>query len=160
MVREKLRMKSRTPIPRISPKRKASLGNKPIFSTISVTKKRLKKKARKPSETLRIYGPPARRVFVKSLPCAACRYDGKPSEQAHVLGNGGMGRKKDANTIAPLCAPHVIVDTASWSMHDYIGCHRLFDRYRSVFDERFPDFDPTRAAHETEEKWRLYEAGA
>lgn len=93
----------------------------------------------------RKYGPPERRELVKSLPCAACGVVGY-SQNAHVCGNGGAGRKGDCTTIAPLCG----------ATGDYIGCHLLFDRYRFRFDEWYPDFDPITEAAKCEAAWQSY----
>lgn len=129
---------------------------KPSFlkpSRTPIARKPLKKRPRKKSETLRIYGPPARRVWMKTLPCSACSVVGY-SEGAHVLGNGGTGRKADYDTQAPLCGPRAdATDPWSWDGTTYIGCHKLFDDYRWRFSARFPDFDPAKVARETEEMW-------
>jgi hypothetical protein len=81
-------------------------------------------KTRKPSETLRAYGPPARRRFVTALPCVYCvavspmfALVGGKRHQAHVE-TGGTGRKADADKIVPLCASH----------------HRRYDEHRFPFD--------------------------
>ena len=51
---------------------------------------------------LRAYGSPERVQWVQSLLCTVCR--DTPSHNAHTVG-GGTGRKADADTIVPLCAP-------------------------------------------------------
>lgn len=121
----------------------------PPFSTLARAGKLkrgpMKKRRRKPSETLRIYGTPERRAWVKSMGCAACGVYGY-SENAHLLGNGGMSRKGDCTEIGPLCGPHM----------SYVGCHRLFDRHRSKFDARFPRFNPEEVAAMTERRWQLH----
>ncbi len=83
--------------------------------------------------------------FVKDQECAAC---GRlfASENAHVLGNGGMSRKGHYTTIAPLCGP--VAGT--------IGCHRMYDLYREEFDKFFPAFDPEAVAAQTERAWLAY----
>lgn len=131
------------PIPRVSPK-KASKG----FQWPK--RSRIKKKPRKLSETLRIYGSKARRDFVRGLPCAACGVGGY-SVQAHVLGNGGTGRKADADTIAPLCGQRP--DGRKPGNFYYTGCHFLFDEMPWEFKPRFPDFDPGKAAADTQAAW-------
>jgi hypothetical protein len=97
----------------------------------------------------RKYGPPARIRFVKSRPCAACSIVGY-SENAHVLGNGGAGRKAGYETIAPLCGPHPGLGPFP------AGCHRTFDSVRWMFDATFPEFNPERAAAETQAAWLLH----
>lgn len=84
----------------------------------------MKRGQRKPSETLRVYGPPVRRAFVTALPCVYCvaispifALVGGKRHQAHVE-TGGMGRKADANKIVPLCASH----------------HRRYDEHQFPFD--------------------------
>lgn len=81
-------------------------------------------RGRKPSETLRVYGPVERRRWVKSLPCIYCvrlsaifALTGGESHQAHVE-TGGMGRKADYDRIVPLCASH----------------HRRYDEHQFPFD--------------------------
>ena len=86
---------------------------------------KIKPKPRKPSETLRIYGTPARRKWIKSLPChvADCVKSCGPCEgeivNAHAV-SGGKSRKADANTIVPLCHRH----------------HVMYDRYVAPFDDK------------------------
>lgn len=63
----------------------------------------VKRKPRPAAETLRIYGPPARRAWVKSLGCLVC---GGPAVSAHTPSRSGMGRKGDYTTIVPLCHAH------------------------------------------------------
>lgn len=59
----------------------------------------IKRKGRKPSDTLRIYGTPARVGWVQSQPSVV---SGKgPCENVHVK-TGGTGRKADACWIVPL----------------------------------------------------------
>ena len=116
-------------------------------STKPIKRTRIRKHPRKPSETLRIYGPLARRKWMKLQPCSACGVVGY-SEGAHVLGNGGMSRKADYDTQAPLCG-YRMLSTSS----ETIGCHKLYDDYRWIFDEEFPGFDPEISAAETESRW-------
>ena len=106
------------------PRRRRSLARSPI-----------RKHSRKPSETRRIYGPPARRAWVKSLPCIVCGH--VPSENAHTE-NGGMGRKADYDTIAPMCRTH----------------HRAFDEHRDPFEtEAMREWAQLRARM-TDDAWR------
>ncbi len=63
-------------------------------------RKPIKRKPRPASETLRIYGPPARRVWVKNHPCCVCG-DG-PCVNAHIKVDG-LGKKSHYTNIVPLC---------------------------------------------------------
>lgn len=60
--------------------------------------------ARRKREWARAYHSTDRVEFVKSLPCAACGR--RPSENAHMPSQSGMGRKGDYSTIVPLCRIH------------------------------------------------------
>jgi hypothetical protein len=101
-------------------------------------------KKRKPSakETARSMGTLARRLFVASLPCAACGIVGY-SVSAHLLGNGGIGRKKDHTTTGPLCRARGILP----------GCHNMYDERRYLFDSMYPEFNAVEVAAETERAW-------
>lgn len=115
----------------------------------------IKRKSRPKAGTSRIYGPPERIALVKSLPCAACGIVGY-SENAHVLGNGGMGRKSDYQTVAPLCGPHPFhsrILVTAFPDQGHVGCHRLFDVHREEFTRQFPNFNAEQAAADTERKW-------
>lgn len=120
----------------------------------ALKRSRIKKRARPAKETNRIYGPKTRREWMKTLPCSACGVVGY-SEGAHVLGNGGMSRKADADTQAPLCGLNYWPTTKVAYL--YAGCHNLYDRHRDVFNARFPDFDAKRAAEETEQLRQEYQ---
>ena len=68
---------------------------------------------RKARELLRAYGPPARREWVKALPCSVPGCPNHPSENAHVNPEGrpsdgpsGIARKHDYTQIVPLCRHH------------------------------------------------------
>lgn len=135
---------------KISEKRLSKLGGRVPSSTITGTRKPIRKKPRKPSEFARIYGSKERMEFVKSLPCAACGVVGY-SENAHLLGSGGLSRKAGYETIAPLCGVHAFY--APFAKVWYVGCHHLFDRIRWDFDLKFPDFDPEKVAAETQARW-------
>jgi hypothetical protein len=74
---------------------------------------RIKPKKRKPSEAVRIYGPPGRREFVAS-------------QNAHTE-NGGKSRKGDATTILNLCGPHGF---PMWTD----GCHQKYEGRREALD--------------------------
>ena len=90
--------------------RKAPRRRKPI------ARSPIKRKPRKPSEYARCYGSRERVAWIKSLPCMEC--GGKPSDPAHTA-TGGMGRKADASTIAPLCRRcHTLQHAHGWSALD------------------------------------------
>jgi hypothetical protein len=92
-------------------------------------------------------GSLARRKFIATLPCAACYVVGY-SQGAHVLGNGGMGKKKGPLTIAPLCGPRPGIRAM------YPGCHWLYDNQRWQFYEINPGFHAERAAEQTEQAYQ------
>lgn len=148
-------MKPRQPIRRVSKKRLAANGGKTPFLKRSA----IRKKPRKPSETLRIYGPPARRAFVKSLPCCTCRVEGY-TDQAHVAPSSekGAGYKAGYLWIAPLCGERPL-SGSQWEFHDsrwYIGCHALHDEHREDFNARYPDFDPAIESAKVEAAWLAF----
>lgn len=109
---------------------------------------------RRKSEFARTYHSKERVAFVRGLKCSACGVVGY-SENAHVLGNGGMSRKADYTTIAPLCGTLDGVRTGNVIIHS-IGCHRVFDEYQEVFNRRYPDFNPEKAAADCESAWLLH----
>lgn len=111
--------------------------------------------ARKKKEFARCYHSRARVAFVKSLDCAACGCSGH-SENAHVLGNDGMGRKAGYQTVAPLCGAH----PSRYVPGIVIGCHEYFDRCRSRFDASFRDFNPEKVAAEVEAAWLSFSGGS
>ncbi len=115
----------------------------------------MKKKKPSAKETTRSMGTKARRKFVASLPCAACGVVGY-SVNAHLLGNGGMGRKKDHTTIGPLCGPRPNRYSRKLIFE---GHHRLYDEDRRAFDLDQPTFNAERVAAETEAKWLAHLAG-
>jgi hypothetical protein len=106
---------------------------------------RMKRKSRKPSETRRIYGPPARRKFVRDLPCFAClslspvfgMVTAGSCHNAHSV-TGGTGRKADAETIVPLCASH----------------HRRYDEHQKPFDTEAAREAVKQYAVEVEAAWQ------
>lgn len=108
---------------------------------------------RKAREFARAYHSKARVEFVKSLPCAACGVVGY-SENAHVppTGEAGAGYRADYRFIAPLCGRRGSAENIPAGRY-YVGCHQLFDNYPWVFEQRHPNFDPAKAAAETESAW-------
>ena len=110
---------------------------------------RPKSKPRSAKQRARIYGPKGRAKFVRSLACAACHVDGW-SVNAHLLGNDGLSRKQGFATIGPLCQ----------SRYDVVGCHELYDRFRSLFTARYPTFDALRVADDTERQLQASLGGA
>ena len=122
-------MKRKTPLPR---------------STKRLTRSPVKRvnAARKAREFARTYGSKERVAFVKSLPCAICSVIGY-SENAHVHGKSGLGRKGDYITILPLCRPNNVSPS---------GCHRLYDTGQFMGDT---DYWMAKADR-TEEAWQSY----
>lgn len=101
---------------------------------------RIKPKPRSAGEFARIYGSRERVAFVKSLPCAALVLhqvcDG-PIDNAHTQ-TGGMGRKANADTIAPMCRKH----------------HREYDERRGILAFPWARFLIVGVAAETERLWQ------
>ncbi len=115
----------------------------------------MKKRPRPKSETLRIYGPPERREFVKSQPCVACGKQGD-SENAHIE-TGGMGRKADFDKIIPLCGTRLEFGEKS--------CHALL---HALGRDSFVDYvwvetgiklDLDQCAADTQNRWLQYKEG-
>jgi len=98
----------------------------------------------------REYGSIARTKWVRLQPCAACGAWGY-SQNAHVLGNDGAGRKGHFTTITPLCG---VRPDEQGSVYE--GCHSLFDTKQDEFRARFPTFSPKRACRETQRQWRAF----
>jgi hypothetical protein len=109
-------------------------------------------KARKKLDDVRVYGPIPRRKLVSLGPCSACGADAL-CDNAHVLGNDGAGRKGSYKGIAPLCRPRPALGTI------YEGCHAFSHRNPDAFRALFPDWNPKRAAAETERRWKRFLAG-
>lgn len=103
---------------------------------------RLKKHARPKETTLRIYGTPAHRAWMKAQPCAIC---GRvPSDAAHIT-NGGIGRKADAALTVPLCADVVAAG--------YSGHHSEYDGGKRSFVAKY-GVDMRALAAATDDAWR------
>jgi hypothetical protein len=115
----------------------------------AVKRSAIKRKPRKASKTLRIYGPPARRKLVKAMPCAACGAEGW-SVNAHVAppSEKGTGYKAGYEWIAPLCADRLVFFVP------VMGCHTMYDEHYEDFVLRFPDFNAEKAAAQTEQAWQ------
>ena len=151
-------MKLRKPIKKLSDKR-AKAHPELKYSTIAKPSSRLAKKTRTPvkrvnvkrkaKEFARCYGSVDRVEFVKSLRCSACGRVGR-SENAHVLGNGGAGRKGHFTTIAPLCG----------SAFASLGCHQMFDEYSDTFEEMYPLFSAEAEAARTQAYWQAHVGSA
>jgi hypothetical protein len=103
-------------------------------------------KRKRPKREAETMGSRARREFVASLPCSACGIHGY-SQNAHLQGSAGMGVKKSADTIGPLCGDR----------YGVTGCHTLFDRHRGQFDARFPTYEPAWVALRTERLWQQHQ---
>ena len=69
-----------------------------------------------------------------------------------------MSRKADADTQAPLCGPRVVTTPfpGITFYETFIGCHQQFDRYRPAFNAKHPDFNPKKAAAQTEADWQAW----
>lgn len=104
-----------------------------------MSRTRMKKHARPESETVRIYGPPERVEFVKSLPCCWCGKEGE-TENAHTVG-GGVSRKADAEAVAPMCRFH----------------HRQYDQWRGDFTIEGTREIIKAAAKKTELLWQQHQ---
>lgn len=119
---------------------------------------------RKQSAFARQYGSKERVAFVKSLPCAACGVIGF-SENAHLLGNDGAGRKGPYTSIGPLCGrirTYAIGNPTvqrHWAYIELRGCHQLYDEHRDVFTLFYPTFNAERVATDTEAAWVRFQAG-
>ena len=74
---------------------------------------------------------------MRGLPCLICRR--VPSENAHTA-NGGMGRKADCDTIAPLC--HV--------------CHIAYDEHTYPCDDALIRQYIAKGAAITESAWQAH----
>lgn len=137
--------------PRKTRRRSRSAADGPPFSTLArggkLKRKPMKKRRRKPSETLRIYGTPERRAWIKSLPCLACAGISSffadatrgTSHNAHTV-TGGTGRKADYQTIIPLCASH----------------HRRYDEHKIPFDNPDARDAAKKAAATIEKMWQSH----
>jgi hypothetical protein len=87
----------------------------------------------------RIYGSPARVRWVANLPCSVVGCTRGPCDNAHTE-TGGMGRKADYTTIAPLCPYH-------HREQHFLGC--------GTFEARY-GVDMTKAAEWTEVRWQAH----
>lgn len=147
----------RKAIKKISDRKLKSLGGKVPFSSISSTRKAVRKQnpKRKASEFKRCYGSKERVLFVKGLPCSACGDVGY-SENAHVppKGEAGTGYKADYRFIVPLCG--LRWRDTGWHAGFDIGCHGWLHRYGRAFIEERWGINLTRLAAETERAWKAH----
>jgi len=125
---------------------------KPISAPRPPKGLRKENKTRAKNEFERCYLSRARQKFVNLRACSACHVWGY-SENAHVLGDGAAGMKGPYTSIAPLCSVRPDGNTI------YEGCHRFSHRDPSAFRARFPDFNPRKAARETQRAWKRFLAG-
>lgn len=108
---------------------------------------------RRKSEFARCYHSKARVEWVKSLPCVFCAHRGC-SENAHVWGRSGMGRKGPYTEIVPLCGPWSGLTSEGPLNHP--GCHRLFDRHEwPLNNPEVREFIRGKAKH-IEYAWQLH----
>lgn len=92
--------------------------------------------ARRQKEWARAYHSEERVRWVKHHPCLVCGRT--PSENAHTR-SGGMGRKADADTIAPLCHEH----------------HHEYDNHKATFEDTH-GLDLKAEAKALDERWTRY----
>lgn len=118
------------------------------------SKKPIKKKRRKPSEDLRIYGPRDFRDWLHRQACLGCGAR-ENIQQAHRF-TGGMGRKCDWQDTIPLCGPRLVQANQHCHREDYTtrGCHESYDRAKQSWSATHNL--PARAAHFWEQ-WLLYQ---
>lgn len=109
-------------------------------------------KKRAGSEFARCYHSRARQKWVNLLPCSACNIWGH-SQNAHVEGPDGAGRKKGYKTIAPLCTVRF---AGEGGVEVWPGCHHLLDEQPEKFRRLFPEFNAKRAARATEKRWLAF----
>lgn len=123
-----------------------------------IARRKAPKKAnrkRKAREFERAYHSKERVLFVRGLPCCACKVTGY-SENAHVPPKceAGVGYKADAKWIVPLCGRRRWRDSISGTFGDYPGCHgRLHGKGRAFLESKW-GIDLTRLAAETEAAWQ------
>lgn len=101
-------------------------GTKPLARHSGLPRARKPLRARNPERQERLlerqFGPPERRAWIASLPCATCpavrgRPSPPPSENSHVRSRGAGGGPDD---VVPQCA----------------ACHRELHRGRKSFEAR------------------------
>lgn len=126
---------------RSKPLRRTALARTPLAPGQPLGRTAIKRKKRKPTEWARCYHSMARVSFVKSLPCAWCGIVGY-SQNAHLMGNAGMGRKGDYTEIGPLCSPRGN------------GCHWKFDQYWEEFSNSAVREVVRESAERTEHLWQ------
>ncbi len=116
--------------------------------------KRLNKvnRARVADNFKRCYHSRARQKLVNLMACSACGTWGF-SENAHVLGVDGASLKGPYKSVAPLCGPRPDGSDV------YEGCHRLSHRDPAAFRERYPTFNPRKAARQAESRWQAFLRG-
>lgn len=95
---------------------------------------------RRTREYARTYHSKARVEFIKSMPCAYCR--ARDCVNAHTTG-GGMSRKGDYTTIAPLCH----------------RCHSAYDEHRFPFNSPLARTGIAFAAEYAERAWLAFAGG-
>jgi hypothetical protein len=122
----------------------------PHRSTKPIRRTAVKKKPRKPSETLRIYGPKGYVEWIHEQACVACHVVGF-SQCAHIK-TGGMGRKDDWTRTIPLCGQHMHQDQGR---EGYMrsGSHFWLHAHGREPFERRHKIDLTIAAAETQRRW-------
>lgn len=95
---------------------------------------------RRAREFQRAYGSEERVYYVgQHLACVVPDCHAHECDNAHIE-TGGMGRKADADKVAPICNPH----------------HRLLHQHGPETFEAAYGVDLEEAAADTESRWRLY----
>ena len=115
-------------------------GKPPVRKTLP---KKVNAKRRR-RESLRAYGPAARRDWIVAMDCLTCRRHG-PSEQSHLRSRAGAGKKGDARHVIPQCGE----------------CHALYPQ-RSKWAQLRPKWTDTEletAAALLDAAWREYQGG-
>lgn len=102
------------------------------------------RRARKTDNALRVYGPPARREWMRWQSCLGCGRVGA-SVSAHIE-NEGKGRKAHYSKTIPLCDGRQFFGPQ--------GCHQRFDAYERVNGFKRGEAAPQRLAAETEQHWQ------
>lgn len=148
--------------PRRRPKRKPKPLQRPgSLSSRGSTKqgkprKAIKAKPRPKDETLRTFGTPEHRAWMKQQPCAFCGIVGY-SDAAHVR-NGGMSRRADWEFTVPACRNVPVYDLRGPGYYNKAtirpGCHHDFDHNKKTWRAKF-DTDAMAARYAAEWRWEL-----
>lgn len=143
---------------KVSEKRLAQLGGRVPSSTITGTRKAIRKKnpERVRKNFLRAYGDKDRVLWIRAQDCLVCGVS-DCTENAHVAPKreaGGTGRKADAKWNIPLCGPMVRYLSVYYARHDgKKGCHtELHQIGRESFEAKY-GVNLEQLAIETQARW-------